>query len=182
MVHLSAYGFRNSASRWMAGPIRAAATPIAIAQPNSAPVGWLKPGMPGRASENVPSPVRLSRPMKMSEPIPAASSPGSSTTPSIGPPSPDASISKNAPVRGDPSSVLTAAKAPGDTQHPGRLVRHIAPPGQPDDQGGQPAAERDQRHLRAEHGAEDQRRQRRQDDAGQLDRGRRRMHGESARR
>ena len=96
----------------MTGPIRAAATPIAIAQPNSAPVGWLKPGMPGRASENVPSPVRLSRPMKMSEPIPAASSPGSSTTPSIGPPSPDASISKNAPVRGDPSSVLTAAKAP----------------------------------------------------------------------
>ena len=48
----------------------------------------------------------------MSEPIPAASRPGSSTTPSNGPPSPAASISKNAPVMGDPSSVAMAAKLP----------------------------------------------------------------------
>ena len=96
----------------MPGPTKAAATPIATAQPNSATVGWPKPGRPGRASENVPSPVRLSRPMKMSEPMPAVSRPGSSTRPSIGPPSPDASISKNAPVMGDPSSVAMAAKLP----------------------------------------------------------------------
>ena len=66
------------------------------------------------ASEKVPSPVRLSRPMKISEPMPAASSPGISTRPSIGPPSPVASMSRNAPTMGDPSSVLMAAKLPAD--------------------------------------------------------------------
>ena len=50
--------------------------------------------------------------MKMSEPTPAASSPGTSTTPSIGPPSPAASMSRNAPTRGEPRSVLIAAKLP----------------------------------------------------------------------
>ena len=48
----------------------------------------------------------------MSEPVPAASRPGSSTSPSIGPPSPDASLSRNAPVMGDPSSVAMAVKLP----------------------------------------------------------------------
>ena len=52
-------------------------------------------------SENVPSPVSVSRPMKMSEPMPAASSPGTSTSSSVAPPSPDASISRNAPSSGD---------------------------------------------------------------------------------
>ena len=60
----------------------------------------------------VPSPVRSSRPVKISEPMPAASSPGTSTTPSIGPPSPAASSSRNAPSSGDPSSALIAAKLP----------------------------------------------------------------------
>ena len=69
-------------------------------------------GRPGIASENVPSPVQASRPMKMSEPTPAASRPGTSTTCIIAPPRPEASISRNAPVRGDPSSVLMAAKLP----------------------------------------------------------------------
>ena len=64
------------------------------------------------ASENVPSPVQSSRPMKINDPTPAASSPGSSTRPSVGPPSPEASISRNAPSSGEPSSVLTAAKLP----------------------------------------------------------------------
>jgi len=64
------------------------------------------------ASENVPSPVRLSRPLKMSEPMPAASRPGSSTSSSVAPPSPDASISRKAPSSGEPSSVLMAAKLP----------------------------------------------------------------------
>ena len=53
-----------------------------------------------------------SRPRKISDPTPAASSPGTSTTPSIGPPSPAASSSRNAPRSGDPNSVLTAAKLP----------------------------------------------------------------------
>jgi len=50
--------------------------------------------------------------MKISEPIPAANRPGNSTTPIMGPPSPDASISRNAPRMGDPSSVLIEAKLP----------------------------------------------------------------------
>ena len=50
--------------------------------------------------------------MKISDPTPAATRPGTSTSPSVGPPSPEASISRNAPSRGDPSSVLTAAKLP----------------------------------------------------------------------
>ena len=50
--------------------------------------------------------------MKISEPIPAATRPGTSTSPSIGPPSPDASITRKAPVSGEPRRVLTAAKLP----------------------------------------------------------------------
>ncbi len=64
------------------------------------------------ASERVPRPVRESRPMKMSAPRPAERSPGTSTTPSMGPPRPEASNSRNAPRRGDPSSELMAAKLP----------------------------------------------------------------------
>ena len=86
--------------------------PIPIAQPNSATVGVVNVGMSGMASENVPKPVRPSRPTKMSEPTPAASRPGTSTTPSIGPPIPDTSMSRNAPASGEPRRVLIAAKLP----------------------------------------------------------------------
>ena len=48
----------------------------------------------------------------MSDPIPAASSPGTSTTPISAPPSPPASIRRKAPASGDPRSVLIAAKLP----------------------------------------------------------------------
>ena len=64
------------------------------------------------ASEYVPSPVTLSSPMKISVPTPAASRPGTRTRPSIGPPRPLASISRNAPSSGEPSSALIAAKLP----------------------------------------------------------------------
>ena len=50
--------------------------------------------------------------MKMSDPTPAASRPGTSTSCIVGPPRPEASISRNAPVRGEPSRVLIAAKLP----------------------------------------------------------------------
>ena len=50
--------------------------------------------------------------MKRSEPTPAASRPGTSTSSSVAPPSPDASISRNAPSSGEPSSVLMEAKLP----------------------------------------------------------------------
>ena len=85
---------------------------MAIAQRNSAPVGLPTDGRFGTASENVPKPVQASRPTKISEPIPAASRPGTSTTPSIGPPIPATSIIRNAAGSGDPSSVLMAAKLP----------------------------------------------------------------------
>ena len=93
-------------------PRNAAPTPNTIAHRNIAPVGWPKGGSPEIASENVPKPVRESRPTKTSIPIPAASSPGTSTSPSIGPPMPDASRSRNAPSNGEPSSELMAAKLP----------------------------------------------------------------------
>ena len=48
----------------------------------------------------------------MSVPMPAASRPGTSTRPSIGPPRPEASSSRNAPISGEPSSELIAAKLP----------------------------------------------------------------------
>src|SRR5271169_2679006 len=111
-IRRSTWGRRNSPSHRIPEPIRAASTPIASAQPNSAPVGVPTWGRPGIARENVPSPVRWSRPRKISEPTPAASRPGTSTSSSMAPASPEASISRNAPSSGEPSSVLMAAKLP----------------------------------------------------------------------
>ena len=85
---------------------------MATAQTNSATVGVVNAGMSGTANENVPKPVQLSSPTKISDPTPAASRPGTSTTPMSGPPSPAASINKKAPTMGDPNSVLIAAKLP----------------------------------------------------------------------
>ena len=64
------------------------------------------------AKENVPNPVKESRPTKTRVPMPAARSPGTRTRPSIGPPSPTASMRRNAPAMGEPKSVLIAAKLP----------------------------------------------------------------------
>ena len=89
-----------------------ATSPIASAQPNIASVSGPGCGRSGTTSENVPRPVMSSRPRKISAPMPAESRPGTSTTPSIGPPSPAASSSRNAPSSGDPNSALTAAKLP----------------------------------------------------------------------
>ncbi len=82
------------------------------AQPNSATSGRAKCKSPGMARENSPRPDHWPRPTKMSVPTPAASRPGRSTSSSIVPPKPTASISRKAPVRGEPSSVLIAAKLP----------------------------------------------------------------------
>ena len=61
---------------------------------------------------NVPNPVSESSPRKTRAPRPAASRPGTSTSPSIGPPMPAASSRRNAPSSGEPKSALTAAKLP----------------------------------------------------------------------
>ena len=50
--------------------------------------------------------------MKMSEPVSRRQQARQQHQPSIGPPSPDASLSRNAPVMGDPSSVAMAVKLP----------------------------------------------------------------------
>ena len=102
----------TSANRRMPVDTTAAATPMTSAQPNSATSGRSNGGSPGIDSDAVPSPVSESRPMKTRAPIPAASSPGSRTSESIAPPSPAASISRNAPSSGEPSRVLMAAKLP----------------------------------------------------------------------
>ena len=85
-IRRSTSGRRNSASHRMAEPTGTANTPIASAHKNSPPVGAPAWGRPGIASENVPSPVQASRPMKIREPTPAASRPGTRTTPSTGRP------------------------------------------------------------------------------------------------
>ena len=64
------------------------------------------------AKEKVPKPVNELSPTKIREPTPAASSPGTSTRPSTGPPMPDASINRNAPRMGEPNRALMAAKLP----------------------------------------------------------------------
>ena len=83
-------------------PTTAAPRPMTSAQPNWARSGWANGGTSGNASEEVPSPVLASRPMKISDPTPAATRPGTSTRPSVGPPSPEASISRNARVGASP--------------------------------------------------------------------------------
>jgi hypothetical protein len=66
------------------------------------------------ANEKVPNPVRESNPTKISVPTPAANSPGTSTSPRTGPPTPAASIRRKAPRMGDPNRVLMAAKLPAE--------------------------------------------------------------------
>ena len=100
---------------------------------------------------------------------PAASRPGTSTTPSIGPPSPAASISRNAPTSGEPRSVLIAAKLPAApitaTAFAGAsfLRRWIG-------EDAQSAPDRDQRRLRARARPRGRGRERREDDPRQFDR------------
>jgi predicted methyltransferase len=73
------------------------------------------------ASEKSPRPVKESKPTKTSAPMPDASRPGNATRLSVAPPIPAASMIRNAPRMGEPSSVLTAAKLPADAM----MVRAI---------------------------------------------------------
>ena len=98
----------------------AAATASRIVQPKCAqlgpPNGGSGNGLNDQAAllrpENDPSP------MNTSEPIPAARSPGRSTTGRIGPPRPVASMSSTAPMTGEPKIVETAAKLPAAAIRP----------------------------------------------------------------
>lgn len=83
-----------------------------MAHANSATVGVGAVGRAGTTRENVPRPVHESRPTKISAPTPAATRPGTSTSPIVGPATPAASISRKAAISGDPMRVLMAAKLP----------------------------------------------------------------------
>ena len=137
---------------------------------NSATVGEPTWGRPGMASENVPSPVQASRPMKISEPTPAASRPGTSTSSSMDPPSPEASISRNAPVSGRAEQGADGGEAAGRGHHRLGSGRSV-PLGEPDREDAKAAAEGDQRRLGAEHHAQAQGGEGGEHDAGKLDRG-----------
>ena len=123
-------------------------TPITIAHRNSDTPGLPAGGMSGTASEKVPRPVQLSSPMKISEPTPAASSPGASTTPSIAPPIPATSIIRNAAGKRRAEERADRCEAPGGTDHRNGHLRRVALD-QVDGEDSEAAADRDQRRLRA---------------------------------
>lgn len=88
--------------------------PTTTAQHMVATVGFTAGGTDVSARENVPSPVRSSSPMKTTAPIPEASSPGIATRLSVAPPSPAASMIRNAARIGEPNNVLMAVKLPAE--------------------------------------------------------------------
>ena len=126
--------FAQRASSMIAKTTTAVATASRIVQPKSPqpgpPNGGSGNGLNGQAAvlkpENEPSP------MKTSEPTPAARRPGRSTSGSMGPPRPAASITSTAPITGEPKIDETAAKLPAAAISPtacsgaSRLTRRIA--------------------------------------------------------
>jgi len=105
-------GRSSRAARRMPEPTTAAAMPIPIAHRNSSTLGVPKCGIGDTAKEKVPKPTHELSPMKIKDPTPAASSPGTSTMLKRPPPSPATSISRKAPTIGDPRTTLMAAKLP----------------------------------------------------------------------
>ncbi len=112
----------------------AVATASTIVQPKSP-----QPGPPNGGSGNglndqaaVLRPENEPSPMKTSEPMPAASRPGRSTSGRVAPPSPVASITSTAPITGEPKIDETAAKLPAAAISPtawsgaSRLTSRIA--------------------------------------------------------
>ena len=159
----------------MAVPTTAAATPMASAQANSAPLGWAKGGRFGTASEKSPTPVRRADADEDQGADAGGQQPGEQHQRGRGPAEPDRlheqerSEQRGAQQGGDGRE---AARAADDRQ---RLGGGVALD-EPDDQRRDPAAQGDERRLRADDGAEAERRQRGEEDAGQLD-GRRRRPG-----
>jgi hypothetical protein len=101
----------SRARRKIAKVTAAMAAARRIVQPKSATSGWGKCGSCRApiAMSLVLSPVIDPIPIHTSDPIPAASRPGTSTRGSLGPPSPDASMRITAAMIGDPKRNDTAA-------------------------------------------------------------------------
>ena len=102
-------------------------------------------------------------------PCPRPAGPGSAPRRAAGRRRPPTSISRNAPDQRRPEQRADGREAAGDADHHAGRAGDV-PPGQPHDEDAEPAADRDQRRLRAEHRAEAEGRKRRAEDAGQLDR------------
>ena len=71
------------------------------------------------------SPVHEPIPIETSDPIPAASRPGSSTSGSFGPPIPVASIRSTAAISGEPNRNETAANVPAAAEQLADLGRRV---------------------------------------------------------
>ena len=115
-------------------------------------------------------PVAVPIPTNTTDPMPAATSPGSSTSGRVAPPSPAASMMITAPMTGFPKIVEIAAKAAGRGHDRLGLVRGPLT-NDPDRQHPEGATEGDQRCLRTQDRAQADAGHRRQEDAWQLDRG-----------
>ncbi len=177
----STRAFSRRASHRIAVPSTAAASPITSAHPNSATVGRSNGGRPGITSDTDPSPTSESSPTKISAPIPAASSPGTSTREPARPAIPDASSSRNAPSRGEPEQRAHRREAAGRA-HDGDGLGGGVPLDQLHRPGAERRAHRDQRSLRAEDHAQREGGERGQEDPQQLARGRRIVRVEAVRR
>ena len=124
------------------------------------------------ASENVPSPVHASRPMKTSEPTPGGQQAGDQHELHHGPAQPGGLHQQEGPGQRGAEQGADGGEAARRRDHglgPGRGV----PLGQPDGDDAEPAAESDQRRLGAEDHAQAQGREGGEHDAGKLDRARR---------
>ena len=131
-------GRRDSAIQRITQPRHAAIAPTTKAQAIVAMEGSTGGGTEVRASEKVPRPLQLSRPMKTTAPMPDASKPGSAIKLRVAPPMPATSMIRKAPRMGEPRRVLTAAKLPaeamivsaigGESFFTKRTVRAARPP------------------------------------------------------
>jgi hypothetical protein len=93
------------------------------AQPNCTTSGRSNGGRPGNASDASPSPFIASNPTKTNEPIPAASKPGSSTSPSVAPPSPRSLHQQEGTEDRGPEQGADRGEAPGRSDHGSHLLR-----------------------------------------------------------
>lgn len=147
----------------------AAATPIAIAQRNSAPVGFPAGGISGIASENEPMPVQLLSPDENERPDPGSEKSRQEHDAHHSSAEPHGLHHQKSPREGRSEEGTDGREATcGTHDDAGRLGRIVLE--QVDGKNADAAAECYQRCLRAEHDPETEGRQRREDDAGELDR------------
>ena len=141
---------------------------MTIAQRNSDPVGEPTWGSGPTLKENVPNPVRLSRPTKIRAPTPAESKSGDQHQLHHRAAQPRHLHEKEGADDGRAQERGDGGEAPGDTDHDHGHRRRV-PLEQVDREDAEAAPDCDQRRLRAQHRAEAQRGEGRRDDAEELD-------------